>query len=207
MTDPTSTSRADAWRARGAHFSWKPAGEDATPVQISHVELGDPGAPVLALVHGFPTCSIDWFDLGILLSDRYHVCAIDFPGYGFSDKPVGWGYSLTRDAELLGHYLTEVLETENAVVFAHDRGDSVSLILAGDPPDVRLERLFLTNGNMFLPLANLTVRDGNRLALANIKERLDLMYGERATVKAGRFDEEYIVTLRFPFSESAVAAS
>ena len=55
-----------------------------------------------------------------------------------------------------------------------------------------------------VPLANLTVRDGNRLALANIKERLDLMYGERATVKAGRFDEEYIVTLRFPFTASAV---
>jgi two-component system sensor histidine kinase AlgZ len=50
-----------------------------------------------------------------------------------------------------------------------------------------------------LPAANLTMRDGNRLALANIRERLDLMYGERSTVKAGRFDEEYIVTLRFPF--------
>ena len=57
-----------------------------------------------------------------------------------------------------------------------------------------------------VPLANLTVRDGNRLALANIKERLDLMYGERATVKAGRFDEEYIVTLRFPFTTSVTAA-
>jgi len=56
-----------------------------------------------------------------------------------------------------------------------------------------------------VPAANLTMRDGNRLALANIKERLDLMYGERATVKAGRFDEEYIVTLRFPFAEVAEA--
>jgi two-component system sensor histidine kinase AlgZ len=54
-----------------------------------------------------------------------------------------------------------------------------------------------------LPLANLTVRDGNRLALANIKERLDLMYGEQSTVKAGRFDDEYIVTLRFPFAAGA----
>jgi two-component system, LytTR family, sensor histidine kinase AlgZ len=53
-----------------------------------------------------------------------------------------------------------------------------------------------------LPAANLTMRDGNRLALANIKERLELMYGERATVKAGRFDEEYIVTLRFPFTDT-----
>ncbi len=45
-------------------------------------------------------------------------------------------------------------------------------------------------------------REGNRLALANIRERLALMYGEQALVKAGRFDSEYIVTLRFPFIES-----
>ena len=50
-----------------------------------------------------------------------------------------------------------------------------------------------------LPAANLTVREGNRLALANIKERLDLMYGDNATVKSGRFDDQYVVTLRFPF--------
>ncbi|HEV7605850.1 MAG TPA: sensor histidine kinase [Steroidobacteraceae bacterium] len=56
-----------------------------------------------------------------------------------------------------------------------------------------------------VPLANLTVRDGNRLALANIKERLELMYGERATVKAGRFDDQYIVTLRFPFTAAPAA--
>jgi two-component system, LytTR family, sensor histidine kinase AlgZ len=46
--------------------------------------------------------------------------------------------------------------------------------------------------------AGAIVRDGNRLALANIRERLALMYDERATIKAGRFDDEYIVTLRFP---------
>jgi two-component system sensor histidine kinase AlgZ len=47
-------------------------------------------------------------------------------------------------------------------------------------------------------------RGGNNLALANIRERLSLMYGERALVKAGRFDDEYIVTLRFPHVESSV---
>jgi two-component system sensor histidine kinase AlgZ len=41
-------------------------------------------------------------------------------------------------------------------------------------------------------------REGNRLALANIRERLALLYGELALVKAGRFGREYIVTLRFP---------
>jgi two-component system, LytTR family, sensor histidine kinase AlgZ len=48
-------------------------------------------------------------------------------------------------------------------------------------------------------------REGNRLALANIRERLALMYGERALMKAGRFDDEYIVTLRFPFIEKRAA--
>ena len=54
-------------------------------------------------------------------------------------------------------------------------------------------------------------REGNRLALANIRERLALMYGERALMKSGRFDAEYIVTLRFPLIEKpallAVAAA
>jgi len=45
-------------------------------------------------------------------------------------------------------------------------------------------------------------REGNKLALANIRERLSLMYGDRALVKAGRFDDEYIVTLRFPHVEN-----
>jgi two-component system sensor histidine kinase AlgZ len=44
---------------------------------------------------------------------------------------------------------------------------------------------------------------GHQLALANIRERLTLMYGERALVKSGRFDLEYIVTLRFPYLEHA----
>ena len=45
-------------------------------------------------------------------------------------------------------------------------------------------------------------RDGNRLALANIRERLGLLYGERGLVKSGRFDNEFIVTLRFPHVET-----
>ncbi len=50
-------------------------------------------------------------------------------------------------------------------------------------------------------------RGGNQLALENIRERLGLLYGERALVKAGRFGEEYIVTLRFPYIALAAAAS
>jgi two-component system sensor histidine kinase AlgZ len=65
----------------------------------------------------------------------------------------------------------------------------------------------LAGGNITIVVRNpvnerQNVREGNKLALANIRERLSLMYGERALVKAGRFDQEYIVTLRFPHVEN-----
>jgi pimeloyl-ACP methyl ester carboxylesterase len=154
------TPRADDWRSRGGYFSWRPAEGDASPVEIFHVEIGDPGAPVLLLIHGWPTSSIDWFEAAFQLSTRFRVCALDFPGYGFSDKPQGWGYSLARDAELIEFYLSEVLGAEAGVVAAHDRGDSVALIHAARCAEgrsvMRLEHLILSNGNIFLPMSNLT---------------------------------------------------
>jgi pimeloyl-ACP methyl ester carboxylesterase len=152
--------RAEDWRSRGGHFSWRPAARDTYPVEIFHVELGPPGAPVLLLIHGWPTSSIDWFDVAGQLSARFRVCALDFPGYGFSDKPPGWGYSLRRDEELIEFYLAEVIGAEASVIVAHDRGDSVALVHAARCADgqsaTRLEHLVLSNGNIFLPLSNLT---------------------------------------------------
>ena len=155
-----TTPRADDWRSRGGYFSWRPAQGDACSVEIFHVEMGDPGAPVLLLIHGWPTSSIDWFEVAGKLSGRFRVCALDFPGYGFSDKPQGWGYSLARDEELIEFYLSEVIGAEAGVVVAHDRGDSVALVHAARCAEgrsaTRLEHLVLSNGNIFLPLSNLT---------------------------------------------------
>jgi pimeloyl-ACP methyl ester carboxylesterase len=126
-------------------------------VNLFHVEVGDPDAPPLVLVHGFPTSSIDWVDVADQLSDRYRVCAMDFPGFGFSDKPLGWGYSLQRDAEVLEHYVAEVLGLESMILYAHDRGSSVAMIhTTNGGSQVHLEHLFITNGNIFLPMSNLT---------------------------------------------------
>jgi pimeloyl-ACP methyl ester carboxylesterase len=150
-------NRGDAWRDKGSFFSWSPSSGDAAAVQCFHVELGDADAPPLVLVHGFPTSSIDWFEIGELLSDRYRVCAMDFPGFGFSDKPLGWGYSLQRDAEVLEHYVSEVLGLESMILYAHDRGSSVAMVhTTRRDSKVRLEHLFLTNANICLPMSNLT---------------------------------------------------
>lgn len=155
-----NASRADDWRSYGGYFTWRPTEEDASPVEVFHIEIGDPDAPVLLLIHGWPTSSIDWFDVANQLSGSFRVCALDFPGCGFSDKPQGWGYSLARDEELVEHYLSKVIGADAVVVVGHDRGDSVALLHAARCADgrsaARLEHLVLSNGNIFLPLSNLT---------------------------------------------------
>ena len=164
-----NSGRARQWLAAGSHFDWTPPGPqpDRGPLSIFHAQFGDPEAPLLALVHGFPTSSIDWCDVVDELSATHRVAVLDLPGFGFSDKPRGAGYSLSRDSELVGHYLTEVLGASSGAVVAHDRGDSVALTFAGrcaaGECGFELTNLVLGNGNIFLPLSNLT--DFQRLIL------------------------------------------
>ena len=102
--------------------------------------------------------------------------------------------SLPRDALVPGLMLQPLLE--NAIYHGIEPRPDGGVVTVNGEFNKGMITIVVRNP---LPAANLTMREGNRLALANIKERMDLMYEDRATVKSGRFDEEYIVTLRFPF--------
>jgi two-component system sensor histidine kinase AlgZ len=54
-----------------------------------------------------------------------------------------------------------------------------------------------------LPEAGEAAHAGNRVALENIRERMDLIYPGRSSVEANRIGDEYIVRLRFPYVEDA----
>ena len=108
--------------------------------------------------------------------------------------------SLPRDALVPGLTLQPLLE--NAIYHGVEPRPDGGVVTVTGEFNKGMITIVVRNP---LPAANLTMRDGNRLALANIKERMDLMYGESSTVKSGRFDEEYIVTLRFPFQPAETA--
>jgi len=123
---------------------------------------GTPGAPALVLVHGFPTSSIDYFALARELNSEFDMFLLDFPGHGLSDKPpVPYVYSLYDDARLLVHAITEVWKLTEYRMLTHDRGSSVGMIALGllaaeDASALPIDAI-LTNANIYLPLANLTV--------------------------------------------------
>ena len=53
----------------------------------------------IILIHGFPSSSFDYFDVIDTLSVSYRVVAFDHIGFGFSDKPINYTYSLIDQAE------------------------------------------------------------------------------------------------------------
>ncbi len=152
------------WQDGGTALRWQSttAANDGKELTVFSRRCGTPGAPALVLVHGFPTSSIDYFALTKALASRFAIYLLDFPGYGLSDKPPEpYVYSLYDDARLLVHAITQVWGLTEFRILTHDRGSSVGMIavnmLAAQDPPIAPVDLILTNGNIYLPLSNLTV--------------------------------------------------
>ncbi|MBK7920326.1 MAG: alpha/beta hydrolase [Chloroflexi bacterium] len=154
-----------AWCNAGSYFSWESTlavNDRFEPVNIFNVCQGDPATPAILLIHGYPTSSFDFAPLMANLSTDYYVCALDTPGYGFSDKPgQGFDYSIFDDAQLVDEYVREVVAFEEFTLLTHDKGDSVGLALLQlyqgyDERPATINHRLITNGNVYLPLAQLT---------------------------------------------------
>src|ERR1700733_2386923 len=70
---------------------------DVGGVKIAYREAGKRGKPKIVLLHGFPSSSHQYRDLIRALSDRFHVVAPDYPGFGNSDTPDPGEYAYTFD--------------------------------------------------------------------------------------------------------------
>jgi pimeloyl-ACP methyl ester carboxylesterase len=160
------------WCEAGDYFSWGstlPENADHGALNIFHMCQGNPDNPAVLMIHGYPTSSLDWAALAADLSQDHYVCALDTPGYGFSDKPRGWyKYSIFDDARLVDTYICDIAGLEDFALMTHDKGDSVGLALlqlyqAYAEKPYTIKHHFITNGNIYLPLAQLTT--GQRVLL------------------------------------------
>lgn len=83
------------------------------------------GRTPIVLLHGFPTASWDWHALWPGLTEKHLCITLDMIGFGFSDKPANYAYSLVDQADLISGFLEE-LNVERCHILAHDYGDSVA---------------------------------------------------------------------------------
>jgi pimeloyl-ACP methyl ester carboxylesterase len=102
-------------------------------LSIFYREAGPKDAPTILLLHGLPSSSRMFEPLFARLSDRYHLVAPDYPGFGHSDWPDSKKFAYTFDhiAEIMNHF-TEALGLSHYTLYMQDYGGPVGfrMILA-----------------------------------------------------------------------------
>jgi pimeloyl-ACP methyl ester carboxylesterase len=112
-------------------ISYRSANVDG--LKIFYREAGAADAPVLLLLHGFPSSSHMFRDLIPLLADRFHIVAPDLPGFGQSDMPARDSFAYTFDhiAEVIGRF-TEVIGLNRFAIYVFDYGAPTGFRIASN---------------------------------------------------------------------------
>ena len=122
----------------------------ADGVNIFYREAGAPDAPVMLLLHGFPSSSHMYRDLIPLLATKYRVIAPDLPGFGFTAVPAERNYSYTFDnLAATVEAFVQALDLKKYALYVFDYGAPVGLRLAAAHPE-RVTALVSQNGNAYL---------------------------------------------------------
>jgi len=123
---------------------------DVEGLKLFYREAGRADAPMLLLLHGFPSAGHMFRDLIPQLADRFHVIAPDLPGFGQSDMPERTQFSYTFDniAGTIDRF-TEVIGLASFAIYVFDYGAPTGFRLAVRHPE-RITAIISQNGNAYV---------------------------------------------------------
>jgi pimeloyl-ACP methyl ester carboxylesterase len=154
-----------AWESRGTRLTVDGRSVWVLDVPALHDHGNDGNDPLLVL-HGFPSCSFDWRHVLDALRAHRRVIAVDFLGFGLSDKP-DLRYGMRLQADVV-EGVTRQVGCTSVALLTHDMGDTVggellARSLEGTLP-FAITRRVLTNGSIYIDMAHLTT--GQQLLLS-----------------------------------------
>jgi pimeloyl-ACP methyl ester carboxylesterase len=122
---------------------------EADGVEVFYRAAGDPSAPVVLLLHGFPTSSFMFRELIPRLADQFRVIAPDLPGFGFTEVPGKRKYTYSFDAlARTTDAFTQALGLNRYAIYIFDYGAPTGLRLAMAHPE-RVSAIVSQNGNAY----------------------------------------------------------
>ena len=123
---------------------------DVEGLKVFYREAGRADAPMLLLLHGFPSAGHMFRDLIPQLADRFHVIAPDLPGFGQSDMPerTKFSYTFHHIAGAIDRF-TEVIGLGRFAIYVFDYGAPTGFRLAVRHPE-RITAIISQNGNAYV---------------------------------------------------------
>jgi pimeloyl-ACP methyl ester carboxylesterase len=105
-------------------------------LDIFYREAGSREAPTIVLLHGFPTSSHMFRNLIMRLSDKFHLVAPDYPGFGNSSAPPvdAFDYSFDHIAEIIEKFIQD-LQLKRFSIYLQVYGAPIGFRIATKHPD------------------------------------------------------------------------
>lgn len=129
---------------------------------VHYQEFGSRAHPTLLLIHGYTASTYVWHRVAPRLADEnYHVVAVDLIGFGYSDKPAWFDYTIHAQARMIER-LMNLLGIGKATMIGSSYGGAVAATLALDYAE-RVERLVMVGA-----VVNDEVLDNPLLKLAAV---------------------------------------
>lgn len=120
----------------------------ALNAHLYYHDLPGSTAPALVMLHGLGSAASAWYPRAAhhpKLRDHRSLL-VDFLGYGYSDRPRSYDYSMEAQAETVASLLDH-LELTHCTVIGHSMGGSIAILLADSRPDL-VSHLIVAEGNL-----------------------------------------------------------
>jgi haloalkane dehalogenase len=114
---------------------------DSSHGRMHYIDEGT--GPAIMLYHGNPTWSFLYRDIITRLRDRFRCIAADYLGFGLSDRPTGFGYTIEEHSRVVGE-LVDHLGLEGYLIMGQDWGGPISMAVGTDRAD-RVRGIVLGN--------------------------------------------------------------
>ena len=112
--------------------------------RVHYQEFGDATNPTMILIHGYTASVYVWKTVAPMLADAgFHVIAVDLLGFGYSEKPSWFDYTIQSQARMVSRFMNR-LGIGRAFVVGSSYGGAVSLNLTLDYPEM-VEKLVLVD--------------------------------------------------------------
>lgn len=121
----------------------------ANGINVFYREAGPKDAPVILLLHGYPTSSFMFRNLIPILARQYHVIAPDLPGFGYTDMPAKdqFEYTFENFAKTMQSFVDQ-LALKRFAIYIFDYGAPTGLRLAMANPE-KITGIITQNGNAY----------------------------------------------------------
>jgi pimeloyl-ACP methyl ester carboxylesterase len=112
--------------------------------RVHYQEFGDPASPTMILIHGYTASVYVWKTAAPMLADAgFHVIAVDLLGFGYSEKPSWFDYSIQAQARMISRFMNR-LGVGRSIIVGSSYGGAVALNLVLDYPE-RVDKLVLSD--------------------------------------------------------------